>query len=163
MHHRVVLYDLAGYGESQELLLEQDESTLDTSVKTQADLLAELLSHLQLDGKGSNATSDVIAHDNRRSDCNSHSPASFMGATSAACFCLTQTQFCLGAMASTSSCVQSPKRSANYRPPSTRPWFERSSGVGASIQRTWTRVGRISWPGRGYQMAATKQGSSTAS
>jgi pimeloyl-ACP methyl ester carboxylesterase len=67
--HRVLLYDLAGYGQSQRLTLEANATSLgeqfniDTSVKTQAHLLAELLKHLKLDASGSNVAPDIIAHD----------------------------------------------------------------------------------------------------
>ena len=59
----VVLYDLAGYGQSQTLSMSRAESEPNTSVKAQAELLAALLQHLGLDGKGGNATPHIIAHD----------------------------------------------------------------------------------------------------
>jgi pimeloyl-ACP methyl ester carboxylesterase len=52
---RVLLYDLAGYGNSQE----EDTASVDTSVKSQAMLLFELLRHLHLE----EANPDIIAHD----------------------------------------------------------------------------------------------------
>ncbi|KAF7188384.1 hypothetical protein HII31_10046 [Pseudocercospora fuligena] len=54
--HRVLLYDLPGYGESQGY----DSST---SVRFQAGALSELLQHLNLDGKDGNRAPAVIAHD----------------------------------------------------------------------------------------------------
>ncbi|KAH8746272.1 Alpha/Beta hydrolase protein, partial [Diaporthe sp. PMI_573] len=59
----VVLYDLAGYGQSQTFSMSQAKSDPDTSVKAQAELLAALLQHLGLDGKGGNTTPHIIAHD----------------------------------------------------------------------------------------------------
>ena len=67
--HRVLLYDLPGYGQSQELQDDHRQTANDTgfagdtSVRAQASVLAELLKHLQLDGKEGRVTPDVIAHD----------------------------------------------------------------------------------------------------
>lgn len=66
--HRILLYDLPGYGQSQHLDVGPDTPsprsfTGDTSVKAQATCLAALLSHLEIDGKGSNAKPAVLAHD----------------------------------------------------------------------------------------------------
>lgn len=67
--HHVLLYDLAGYGQSQCLNSEASATSsddllkIDTSVKTQARLLAELLRHLKLDAAGSSIAPDIIAHD----------------------------------------------------------------------------------------------------
>ena len=67
--HRVLLYDLPGYGQSQEIQpTTKDGSPTskfvgDTSVKTQAAVLAGLLKHLKLDGREGNAAPAVIAHD----------------------------------------------------------------------------------------------------
>ncbi|KAF9740232.1 hypothetical protein PMIN02_005856 [Paraphaeosphaeria minitans] len=63
--YRVVLYDLAGYGQSQdftEASLTQDGELFvgDTSVRTQASILAALLQHIQLD---QNEHPAVVAHD----------------------------------------------------------------------------------------------------
>jgi pimeloyl-ACP methyl ester carboxylesterase len=59
----IVLYDLAGYGQSQTINKSRTGSEPDTSVKAQAELLAALLQHLDLDGKGGNAAPHVVAHD----------------------------------------------------------------------------------------------------
>lgn len=66
--HRVLLYDLPGYGQSQEIQASGRSTSRskfvgDTSVKAQGIALAELLKHLNLDGKNGNATPSVIAHD----------------------------------------------------------------------------------------------------
>jgi pimeloyl-ACP methyl ester carboxylesterase len=67
--HRVLLYDLPGYGQSQEIHPSSSASSKDsqfvgdTSVKTQAIVLAELLKHLKLDGKDGHAAPAVVAHD----------------------------------------------------------------------------------------------------
>lgn len=65
--HSILIYDLAGYGVSQEFDGQSTSSkskfTGDTSVKTQAVILAELLAHLELDGKEGRTTPQVIAHD----------------------------------------------------------------------------------------------------
>ena len=67
--HRVLLYDLPGYGQSQEIQTatkdasETSKFAGDTSVKTQAAVLAELLKHLNLDGREGNSAPAVIAHD----------------------------------------------------------------------------------------------------
>lgn len=67
--YSVLLYDLPGYGQSQELQ-PHSASTLsdakfagDTSVKLQGAALAELLKHLQIDSKDRNLAPAVIAHD----------------------------------------------------------------------------------------------------
>jgi pimeloyl-ACP methyl ester carboxylesterase len=57
--HRVLLYDLAGYGDSQDTEANVNEASLDTSVGSQAKLLCELLKHLHLEG----SELDVFAHD----------------------------------------------------------------------------------------------------
>lgn len=67
--YNVLLYDLPGYGKSQEIQSTWADSTQavkfvgDTSVKTQAIVLAALLHHLHIDGKGENMAPSVIAHD----------------------------------------------------------------------------------------------------
>ena len=67
--HRVLLYDLPGYGQSQEIKPSSSATAKgsnfvgDTSVKMQAIVLAELLKLLKLDGKHGNAAPAVIAHD----------------------------------------------------------------------------------------------------
>lgn len=61
-----VLYDLAGYGQSQTFDKSQSNAEWgqpDTSVKAQGELLAALLHHLRLDGKGGHETPHVVAHD----------------------------------------------------------------------------------------------------
>lgn len=59
----IVLYDLAGYGQSQIFNNSQAESEPDTSVKAQSEALAALLQHLGLDGKDGNKSAHVVAHD----------------------------------------------------------------------------------------------------
>jgi len=65
----VLLYDLPGYGVSQEYSPPSQESATtalfdgDTSVKFQGEALAALLTHLKLDDKHSVAPPAVIAHD----------------------------------------------------------------------------------------------------
>lgn len=67
--HRVLLYDLPGYGLSQQFSAsegpKQSESKFegDTSVKTQAIVLADILSHLEIDGKQGRTSPDIVAHD----------------------------------------------------------------------------------------------------
>lgn len=72
--HRILLYDLPGYGQSQHLDAAQTTTTFrnfdgNTSIKHQASALAALLAHLQLDGnEGSSPNSSyaapaVLAHD----------------------------------------------------------------------------------------------------
>jgi pimeloyl-ACP methyl ester carboxylesterase len=67
--YNVLLYDLPGYGRSQEIqsipsaTSETRKFVGDTSVKAQAAILADLLKHLQLDGKDGNPTPAVVAHD----------------------------------------------------------------------------------------------------
>ena len=67
--YQILLYDLAGYGESQtrvdEAAGEADKNGFrgDTSVKAQADVLRILLSELSNEGKISQNPPDVIAHD----------------------------------------------------------------------------------------------------
>lgn len=59
----VVLYDLAGYGQSQTFDGSRTESEPDTSVRVQSESLAALLQHLGLDGRGGNTSPHVVAHD----------------------------------------------------------------------------------------------------
>lgn len=59
----IVLYDLAGYGQSQTFNNSQAGSEPDTSVKAQSEALAALLQHLGLDGKDGNKSAHVVAHD----------------------------------------------------------------------------------------------------
>ncbi|POS74889.1 hypothetical protein DHEL01_v206715 [Diaporthe helianthi] len=59
----IVLYDLAGYGQSQTFDKSQAEPEPDTSVKAQGELLAALLQHLRLDGKDGNEPAHIVAHD----------------------------------------------------------------------------------------------------
>lgn len=59
----IVLYDLAGYGQSQIFNNSQAESEPDTSVKAQSEALAALLQHLGIDGKDGNTSAHVVAHD----------------------------------------------------------------------------------------------------
>jgi len=61
--YRILLYDLAGFGHSQALDTSMSNTQVDTSVKTQAQLLFELLKHLRMDGSSPNTAPDVIAHD----------------------------------------------------------------------------------------------------
>ncbi|TVY29514.1 hypothetical protein LHYA1_G001472 [Lachnellula hyalina] len=72
--YQILIYDLPGYGQSQEFAPSAPSSTAttspeiqlfqgDTSVKFQAKALAELLKHVQLDGKPDHAAPAVIAHD----------------------------------------------------------------------------------------------------
>jgi pimeloyl-ACP methyl ester carboxylesterase len=67
--YNVLLYDLPGYGRSQEIqsihsaTSETRKFVGDTSVKAQGAILADLLKHLQLDGKDGNPTPAVVAHD----------------------------------------------------------------------------------------------------
>lgn len=67
--YNVLLYDLPGYGQSQErhsvssTTSEAAKFDGDTSVKVQAAVLADLLQHLQLDGKSGNPKPAVVAHD----------------------------------------------------------------------------------------------------
>ncbi|TVY43851.1 hypothetical protein LSUB1_G001149 [Lachnellula subtilissima] len=72
--YQILIYDLPGYGQSQEFAPSPPSSTPttspevqlfqgDTSVKFQAKALAELLKHVQLDGKADHAAPAVIAHD----------------------------------------------------------------------------------------------------
>ena len=67
--HNVLLYDLPGYGQSQGIQsissTTSDASRFvgDTSVKAQAAILADLLKHLQLEGKDGNPAPAVVAHD----------------------------------------------------------------------------------------------------
>lgn len=69
--HRILLYDLPGYGKSQayesiRAYVEEKEQTHfegDTSVRFQAEALSELLKHLEIDGKDGNRAPAVIAHD----------------------------------------------------------------------------------------------------
>ena len=68
---RILLYDLAGYGQSQTRPNDSASTGTgsvflgDTSVRTQAEVFAALLTHLHLDGKGpgSHQPPSVIAHD----------------------------------------------------------------------------------------------------
>lgn len=59
----VVLYDLAGYGQSQAFDGSRAGLEPDTSVRAQSESLAALLRHLGLDGKGANTSPHVVAHD----------------------------------------------------------------------------------------------------
>jgi pimeloyl-ACP methyl ester carboxylesterase len=67
--YRILLYDLPGYGQSQQYhsdgQSQQSESPFegDTSVRTQGAVLADLLRHLQLDGTNGNEPPHIIAHD----------------------------------------------------------------------------------------------------
>ena len=67
--YQILVYDLPGYGQSQEYNPDTNTATSkadfpgDTSVKFQARALAELLKHVELDGKGSNPAPAIIAHD----------------------------------------------------------------------------------------------------
>ena len=64
--YRVLLYDLPGYGRSQQYNGKAKSSSKfpgDTSVKTQAIALASLLEHLKLDVKDGRRAPAVIAHD----------------------------------------------------------------------------------------------------
>ncbi|KFY18721.1 hypothetical protein V493_08392 [Pseudogymnoascus sp. VKM F-4281 (FW-2241)] len=67
--YHVLVYDLPGYGQSQEYNPDSSAATSkadfpgDTSVKFQATALAELLRHVKLDGKDSNPAPAIIAHD----------------------------------------------------------------------------------------------------
>ena len=67
--YRVLLYDLPGYGESQEYQGNSEDSKAgskfagDTSVKAQGVVLAELLAYLKLNGKVGRTSPAVIAHD----------------------------------------------------------------------------------------------------
>jgi pimeloyl-ACP methyl ester carboxylesterase len=64
----ILLYDLPGYGHSQTLSSTKAPPSPrnfpgSTSIRSQASALAALLSHLSLDGKGSNTAPAVLAHD----------------------------------------------------------------------------------------------------
>ncbi|OBT69230.1 hypothetical protein VE03_01987 [Pseudogymnoascus sp. 23342-1-I1] len=67
--YQILVYDLPGYGQSQAYNPDTNTTTSkadfpgDTSVKFQATTLAELLKHVDLDGKGSNPAPAIIAHD----------------------------------------------------------------------------------------------------
>lgn len=67
--YQILVYDLPGYGQSQDYNPDSNATTSkasfpgDTSVKFQAKALAGLLSHVELDGKGGNPAPAVIAHD----------------------------------------------------------------------------------------------------
>ncbi|KAF2444914.1 alpha/beta-hydrolase [Karstenula rhodostoma CBS 690.94] len=66
--YRVVLYDLAGYGQSQDFSEEspaKDGELFegDTSVRTQASILAALLKHIQLDQDDPRQRPALVAHD----------------------------------------------------------------------------------------------------
>ncbi|TVY91178.1 hypothetical protein LAWI1_G004032, partial [Lachnellula willkommii] len=73
--YQILVYDLPGYGQSQEFAPSPPSSTNtspseekalfqgDTSVKFQAKALSELLKHVQLDGKAGHPAPAVIAHD----------------------------------------------------------------------------------------------------
>ncbi|KAL5348861.1 hypothetical protein ACLOAV_006284 [Pseudogymnoascus australis] len=67
--YKILVYDLPGYGQSQDYNPNSNETTSkadfpgDTSVKFQAKALAELLRHVALDGRGTNPTPAIIAHD----------------------------------------------------------------------------------------------------
>jgi pimeloyl-ACP methyl ester carboxylesterase len=67
-HLTLLLYDLPGYGQSQHLNAsattpDSHGFTGSTSIATQASALTALLSHLHLDGKGTNPKPAVLAHD----------------------------------------------------------------------------------------------------
>ncbi|KAK3056414.1 hypothetical protein LTR09_002921 [Extremus antarcticus] len=67
--YQVLLYDLPGYGQSQSSLKsdpagqQSGQFAGDTSVKTQGAVLADLLNHLQLDGKDGRRAPAIVAHD----------------------------------------------------------------------------------------------------
>lgn len=61
--YNILLYDLAGYGQSQELSDSDESPAADTSVKTQARLLNDLLAHFEMDGKDTHDAPDIVAHD----------------------------------------------------------------------------------------------------
>ncbi|KAH7305037.1 Alpha/Beta hydrolase protein [Stachybotrys elegans] len=58
----IMLYDLAGYGQSQNFS-GQGSSEPDASVKTQGEALAALLDHLQLSGRNGSTQPHIVAHD----------------------------------------------------------------------------------------------------
>lgn len=64
---KILLYDLPGYGQSQNLTTPTPPGPKNfqgsTSVKSQASALAALLSHLSLDGKNGEPAPAVLAHD----------------------------------------------------------------------------------------------------
>ncbi|EMC99545.1 hypothetical protein BAUCODRAFT_52312, partial [Baudoinia panamericana UAMH 10762] len=64
---RVLLYDLGGYGQSQVCPnmtpIDPNGFVGETSVRTQGNILAALLAHLQMDGKESHTRPALIAHD----------------------------------------------------------------------------------------------------
>lgn len=62
----VVLYDLAGYGQSQGWNRRRaagPRAVPDTSVRAQGEVLAGLLQYLEIDGKGGNPCAHIVAHD----------------------------------------------------------------------------------------------------
>jgi len=67
--YQILVYDLPGYGQSQDFDPGSSKSTSeedflgDTSVKFQARALTELLKHVHLDGREGHSTPAVIAHD----------------------------------------------------------------------------------------------------
>ncbi|KFY21152.1 hypothetical protein V491_03119 [Pseudogymnoascus sp. VKM F-3775] len=67
--YQILVYDLPGYGQSQDYNPDSNATTSkadflgDTSVKFQAQALAELLKRVELDGKSGNPAPAVIAHD----------------------------------------------------------------------------------------------------
>ncbi|KFY70325.1 hypothetical protein V499_09261 [Pseudogymnoascus sp. VKM F-103] len=67
--YKILIYDLPGYGQSQEYNPDSNSTTPkasfpgDTSVKFQATALSALLNHVQLDGKDTNPAPAVVAHD----------------------------------------------------------------------------------------------------
>ncbi|MCJ1441966.1 MAG: hypothetical protein MMC23_002458 [Stictis urceolatum] len=67
--YQILVYDLPGYGQSQEYNPDNSTSTSvadfpgDTSVKFQAEALTELFKHTQLGGKENHPAPAVIAHD----------------------------------------------------------------------------------------------------
>ncbi|KAH7350670.1 Alpha/Beta hydrolase protein [Rhexocercosporidium sp. MPI-PUGE-AT-0058] len=67
--YQILVYDLAGYGQSQEFdtssstTSSENEFQGDTSVKFQARALTELLKQVQMDGRGGHPAPAVIAHD----------------------------------------------------------------------------------------------------
>lgn len=65
----ILVYDLPGYGQSQDYHSDSETTTTDetfpgdTSVKFQAEALTKLLRHVELDGKNGRPTPAIIAHD----------------------------------------------------------------------------------------------------
>ena len=67
--YQILIYDLPGYGQSQDLdtggrkPTAEEDFLGDTSVKFQAKALANLLEHVQLDGREGHPMPAVVAHD----------------------------------------------------------------------------------------------------